>query len=135
MRSPNRNPIREMDVPYGASGANVAYALIAQRHMQQFGTTSRQLAKAVVDQRHNAQLNPQAIFHGVPLTVEEVLASPLVADPLHLLEVVIALWWWCGLYRNQCGSSSRDDSSPSLSRGSRRKSKRIVLLHLHQTSQ
>lgn len=89
LRSPNRNPIREMDVPYGASGANVAYALIAQRHMQQFGTTSRQLAKAVVDQRHNAQLNPQAIFHGVPLTVEEVLASPLVADPLHLLEVVM----------------------------------------------
>jgi acetyl-CoA acetyltransferase len=88
-RSPNRNPIREMDVPFGASGANVAYALIAQRHMHEYGTTSEQLAKAVVAQRHNAQCNPSAVFHGVPLTVEDVLNSPMVASPMHLYEVVM----------------------------------------------
>lgn len=88
-RSPNRNPIREMDVPFGASGANVAYALIAQRHMHEYGTTSEQLARAVVAQRINAQRNPSAVFHGVPLTVEDVLNSPIVADPLHLYEVVM----------------------------------------------
>lgn len=88
-RSPNRNPIREMDVPFGASGANVAYALIAQRHMHQYGTTSEQLARAVVAQRYNAQRNPNAVFHGMPLTVEDVLNSPMVADPLHLYEVVM----------------------------------------------
>jgi len=88
-RSPNRNPIREFDVPYGASGANQAYAMIARRHMEEFGTTSEQLATIPVAQRANAQLNPDAVFHGVELTVDEVLASPMVMDPLHLLEVVM----------------------------------------------
>ena len=88
-RSPNRNPIREFDVPFGASGANVAYALIAQRHMHDYGTTSEQLASAVVAQRTNAQQNPLAVFCGTPLTVQDVLDSPMVADPLRMLEVVM----------------------------------------------
>lgn len=88
-RSPNRNPIREFDVPYGASGANQAYAMVARRHMAEFGTTSEQLATIPVAQRENAQLNPDAVFHGVELTVEDVLSSPMVMDPLHLLEVVM----------------------------------------------
>lgn len=88
-RSPNRNPIRDFDVPFGASGANTSYALIARRHMHKYGTTSAQLAAAVVAQRENAQRNPAAIFYGKPLTIEEVLASPMVVDPLHMYEVVM----------------------------------------------
>ena len=88
-RSPNRNPIREFDVPYGASGANQAYAMIAQQHMAAFGTTSEQLAQVPVKQRHNAMLNPHAVFAGKPITVDDVLGSPLVMSPLHLLEVVM----------------------------------------------
>ncbi|MCQ9618301.1 hypothetical protein L1889_17765 [Paenalcaligenes niemegkensis] len=59
-RSPNRNPIREFDVPFGASGANISYALLAARHMHEYGTTSEQLARAVVMQRDNAQQHPDA---------------------------------------------------------------------------
>jgi acetyl-CoA acetyltransferase len=88
-RSPNRNPIREFDVPFGASGANASYALIARRHMATYGTTSEQLAHAVVAERDNGQHNPAAIFHGQPLTVEDVLASPIIADPLRLYEIVM----------------------------------------------
>ncbi len=88
-RSPNRNPIREFDVPFGGSGANASYALIARRHMATYGTTSEQLAHAVVAERANGQHNPTAIFHGQPLTVDDVLASPIVADPLHLYEIVM----------------------------------------------
>ncbi|USQ81301.1 thiolase family protein [Ornithinimicrobium faecis] len=88
-RSPNRNPIREFDVPFGASGANTSYAFLAQRHMARYGTTSAQLATAVVAQRENAQLNPKAIFHGTPLTVDDVLNSPFVVEPLRLLEIVM----------------------------------------------
>lgn len=88
-RSPNRNPIREFDVPFGASGANTAYAFITQRHMYEFGTTSEQLAQAVVAQRENAQRNPAAVFHGQPLTIEDVLDSPMIVEPLRLLEVVM----------------------------------------------
>lgn len=88
-RSPNRNPIREFDVPYGASGANQAYAMIAQRHMAEFGTTAEQLAQVAVKERANAQLNPEAVFYGKPITVDDVLASPLVMSPLHLYDVVM----------------------------------------------
>lgn len=88
-RSPNRNPIREFDVPFGASGANTSYAFLASRHMAEYGTTSEQLAHAVVAQRQNAQLTPEAVFHGQPLSVEDVLASPMVIEPLRMLEIVM----------------------------------------------
>lgn len=88
-RSPNRNPIREFDVPFGASGANAAYAMIAQAHRHHYGTTSEQLATAVAAQRHNAARHPQAIFRDAPITVDDVLNSPWVAEPLRLLEVVM----------------------------------------------
>jgi acetyl-CoA acetyltransferase len=88
-RSPNRNPIREFDVPFGASGANVSYALPMQRHMAEFGSTPQQFARIAVLARQNAQLNPHAIFYGQPTTVEEVLGSPVIASPLHLYEIVM----------------------------------------------
>lgn len=88
-RSPNRNPIREFDVPFGASGANVSYALPMQRHMAEFGSTPQQFARISVLARQNAQLNPHAIFYGQPTTVEEVLGSPVIASPLHLYEIVM----------------------------------------------
>ncbi len=82
------SPYREFEVPYGPMGVNSGYALIAARRMYEYGTTSRQLAKIAVDQRTNACANPDALFYGKPLTVDDVLASPLVVDPLHLLEIV-----------------------------------------------
>lgn len=88
-RSPNRNPIREFDVPFGASGANPSYALIARNHMDLYGTTPRQLAHAVVAQRTNAQTNPTAIFCGTSLTVEDVVTAPIIASPLRLYDIVM----------------------------------------------
>lgn len=88
-RSPNRNPIREFDVPFGASGANTAYALLKQRHMADFGTTDEDFAALAARSRANAQRNPEAIFYGKPATTADILASPLVASPLHLLEIVM----------------------------------------------
>lgn len=82
-------PATEFDRPYGPMGANSGYALLAQRHMYQFGTTARQMAKVAVDQRANACANPMAIFHGKPLGIDDVLNSPMVVDPLHLLEIVM----------------------------------------------
>ena len=87
-RSAQQLPYREFEVPYGPMGVNSGYALIAARHMHEYGTTSRQLAKIAVHQRTNACANPDALFYGKPLTIDDVLASPLVVDPLHLLEIV-----------------------------------------------
>lgn len=58
-----------------------AYALVASRHMHQFGTTRHQLAEVAVAARAWAQLNPEA-FMRAPLTLEEVLAARMVSDPL-----------------------------------------------------
>jgi acetyl-CoA acetyltransferase len=88
-RSPNRNPIREFDVPFGASGANLSYALPMQRHMAEYGSTPEQFAAIAAWARHNAQFNPDAIFYGQPATVADVLASPVIASPLHLYEIVM----------------------------------------------
>jgi acetyl-CoA acetyltransferase len=85
----NRNPIREFDVPFGASGANTTYAMIAQAHMDLYGTRAEDLAEIAVRARANAQLNPSAIFHGQPITVSDVLASPMISTPIHRLEAVM----------------------------------------------
>jgi acetyl-CoA C-acetyltransferase len=62
-----------------------AYALAARRHMHEHGTTSEQLAWVKVAASRHARHNPNA-FLPKEVTVEEVLASPLVADPLHRLD-------------------------------------------------
>jgi acetyl-CoA acetyltransferase len=62
-----------------------AYALAAQRHMYQYGTTSEQLAEVAVATRKWAALNPKA-YKREPMTIEDVLASPWIAEPLHLLD-------------------------------------------------
>ncbi len=61
------------------------YALIARRHMHEYGTTREQLAMVAVKNHENALHNPYAQFHS-RITVEDVLRSPLVADPLRLLD-------------------------------------------------
>lgn len=88
-RSPNRNPIREYDVPHGASGANVSYALLAQRYLHDFRLTSEDLAIVPVIEREHAMLNADAVFHGKPITTQDVLDSPMISDPLHLLDLVM----------------------------------------------
>jgi acetyl-CoA C-acetyltransferase len=85
----DRTPSAEFDEPYGAIGANYGYALIAQRYMHEFAVRPEQLAKIAVAQRYNACHNPDAIFFGQPITIDDVLNSPVVVDPLHLLEIVM----------------------------------------------
>lgn len=58
-----------------------SFAMRAQRHMYKYGTTPEQLAAVTVKSRRHAALNPLAQFR-TPETVEQVLASPLIADPL-----------------------------------------------------
>jgi acetyl-CoA C-acetyltransferase len=75
------------EAPYGP--VTVAwYALAAQRHMYEFGTTSRQLAEIKVAASHHAQYNPDALLKK-KVSIEEVLESPLVADPLHRLDCCV----------------------------------------------
>ena len=64
------------------------YALCAARHMYEFGTTSEQLAWIKVAASHHAQHNPNAMLPKA-VTVEEVLASPMIADPLRRMDCCV----------------------------------------------
>jgi acetyl-CoA acetyltransferase len=86
---PLRTPDAEFEFPYGALGANFGYALIANRYEHEYGLKPEHRAKIAVDQRTNACANPMATFYGQPITAEDVLNSPVVLDPLHLLEIVM----------------------------------------------
>lgn len=79
------SPMAEWEMPYGLQAPIGGYALAASRHMAQYGTTSEQLATIAVRTRQWATLNPRAKNRD-PLTVDEVLASEMVASPLHKLD-------------------------------------------------
>ncbi len=79
---------REFEAPYGNIGANCGYAMIAQRHMYEYGTTPQQMAKVAVDQRKSAVKNPLATFNDREITIDDVLGSRMIVDPLHLYEIV-----------------------------------------------
>ena len=80
-------PEARFEAPYGPLSPISLYAMAAQRHMHEFGTTSEQLAEVAVAARGWALLNPKAFHHDSgPLTVDAVLASPMVSSPLHTLD-------------------------------------------------
>jgi acetyl-CoA acetyltransferase len=74
----------QYEAPYGNSLVG-AYAMHAARHMHEFGTTSQQLAEIAVGVREFAMLNPHAMYRD-PMTVDDVLNSRMIADPLHKLD-------------------------------------------------
>jgi acetyl-CoA C-acetyltransferase len=61
------------------------YALMARRHMHQYGTTREQLAQVAVKNHENGSLNPLAQFP-FKVTVEDVINSTMIADPLRILD-------------------------------------------------
>jgi acetyl-CoA acetyltransferase len=75
----------QFESPYGIPVPIGYYAMIAARHMYQYGTTASQLAEIAVAARRWAQLNPKA-WSRDPLSVDDVLASKMVCDPLHRLD-------------------------------------------------
>jgi acetyl-CoA acetyltransferase len=74
----------EWEQPYGQHFSAIA-ALVTRRYQHETGTTSEQLASVVVALREWAQLNPNAMVRK-PITVEDVLASQMLSDPLHAKE-------------------------------------------------
>ena len=75
------------EAPFGNSLVG-SYAMAAQRHMHEYGTTSEQLAEIAVGVREFAQLIPNAMYRD-PLTVDDVVGSRLIADPLHKLDCCV----------------------------------------------
>ncbi|WP_294221489.1 thiolase domain-containing protein [uncultured Shimia sp.] len=81
------SPERGFEVPYGPMVTNL-YAMAAMRHMHEYGTTSEQLAWVKVAASHHAQHNEHAMLRDV-VTVEDVVNSPMISDPLHRLDCCV----------------------------------------------
>jgi acetyl-CoA acetyltransferase len=83
------SPQAEFEIPYGNLGQNGPYGQVARRYGAVYGYDERAMAKIAVDQRVNANHTEGAIWHDKSITIEDVLASPMIADPLHRLEIVM----------------------------------------------
>jgi len=75
---------REWECFFGATFPAL-YAMMAKLHMRRYGTTQTQMAQVAVKNHHHACMNPIAQYH-MEITVDDVLKSPMVADPLHVLD-------------------------------------------------
>ena len=82
MQSATGHP--QFETPYGLT-VPAYYALIARAHMEKYGTTAEQMAAVAVSGRQYAELNPTAQMRA-PITIEDVVNSRMIADPLHLLD-------------------------------------------------
>lgn len=85
--------VRSRGAQFSATwGAYIApqMALMAQRHMHDYGTTAEQIATMSATIRNNGHHNPEAVMYGRgPYTVDDVLASPTIATPLHRLDICL----------------------------------------------
>ena len=80
-------PEAGFESPFGPTTVSM-YALAARRHMYEYGTTSAQLAEIKVAASHHASFNPNALLPR-EVTVDEVLDSPMISDPLHRLDCCV----------------------------------------------
>jgi acetyl-CoA acetyltransferase len=73
-------------MPFGMVNPPTAYAMVMQRHMHLYGTTSEHMGNVAVRFRGHANRNPRAVMGDRPMTLEDHQASRVVAEPLHLFD-------------------------------------------------
>jgi len=76
----------ELFVPYGLMTPGQVFAIFAQRHMIEFGTTPEQLGQIPVVCRKRANANPRAQMHDRPMCIDEYLAARMISTPLRLFD-------------------------------------------------
>ncbi len=77
---------RDYYIPYGLTAPPQWYSLMARRHMHEYGTRSEQLGAIAIAMRKHAQLNPNAVMRGKAMTMEDYLASPMLANPYRVFD-------------------------------------------------
>lgn len=83
--------------PYGST-AMAQFALVAQRYMHEFAVAPEKIAHVAAVIRNHGHVNPEAVMYGKgPYTVEDILASPMIASPLHRLECALVAEGACAI--------------------------------------
>lgn len=95
--APWTRPENEFVIPWGMFTA-AEFALIARRHMHMYGTTREHLSIVAATIRNNGSNNPEAVYYQRgPFTTRDITASPLIADPFHLLDCAMTSEGGCAL--------------------------------------
>jgi len=111
------SPQAEFEIPYGTLGQNGPYARVATLYGATYGYDERAIAKIAVDQRVNANHHPGAIFHDVPITVDDVVNSPIINSPLHMLEIVMPVMGGAGVLVTNADLARKSPNRPVWIRG------------------
>lgn len=111
--APWTRPANEFVASWGLFTA-AEFALIARRHMHEYGTTPEQMAHVAATIRNNGHLNPAAVYFGRgPYTADEVLASRMVADPFHLLDCAMTAEGGCAVVLTRASAAGDLRSRPA----------------------
>ena len=103
---------RDFDSIYGPMFNNSAYAMIKRRYMHEFNATDEQFAQVVINARHHASKFPNALLKK-QVTVEDVLDSRFICDPLHLFEIVMPCVGGCALVMTTA-ERAKDTNNPPV---------------------
>ena len=111
--APWTRPANEFVASWGLFTA-AEFALIAQRHMYEYGTTPAQMAHVAATIRNYGHVNPAAVYFGRgPYTAEDVLASRMVADPFRLFDCAMTAEGGCAVVLTRASRSGALRSRPA----------------------
>lgn len=111
-------PTSQFEAPYGPLNPISLYAMAAQRHMHEFGTTPEQLAEVAAAAREWAILNPKAYRHDAgPIMADDVLASDMVSSPLHVLDCCLITDGGAAVVMTSLDRARDLDKSPAMVTG------------------
>lgn len=103
----------EFFIPYGSVSPGQAWALLAQRHMHEYGTTSEQLGRIAITVREAANGNPNAQLRDKTLTLEDYLAAPMISSPLRLFDYCLETDGACAVVVSRA-DRARDLAKPPV---------------------
>jgi acetyl-CoA acetyltransferase len=83
---PGQSFRRDFEIPYGFSVPGQWYAMLARRHMIEFGTKRKDAGHFSVAMRKHANLNPNAMMRDIPMSMDDYMNSKPIYDPFHLLD-------------------------------------------------
>lgn len=104
-------------MPYGMLTPGSWIAMIANKYMHHYGVTAEDLGRVAISQRNYAQSNPRSFFHGKPLTMEDYLASKMIADPLRLYDFCQETDGGCAILVTSAERARELQQKPAIIRG------------------
>ncbi len=106
------SPQGQFEIPAGIVAATPSFALVARRYGARYGLREETLARIAVQERENALGNEHAIFRDKPITIEDVMSSRRVCDPLKLLEIVMPCFGGTALVVTSAERAARGPHRP-----------------------